>query len=209
MKSIMQEASSIMKAIEKGWEAAGKPKEFSIKVFEDAKKNFIGMTTQSAKVAIFFNEHVAFKDAKTFEKSQKKQERKPHLEQQKRVHPPQVQHPASAQRKFESQKPPSPQEPRQHEQPRPQERSQTVWQPDMISQANEWMKETLKSLDKENLSFTTTADSYQLRFTFNEPVIPDQEKERHLFRNLSFLLLCSLKRNYKRPLRGFKVVLTR
>ncbi|MBI2775606.1 hypothetical protein HYX58_06365 [Candidatus Dependentiae bacterium] len=214
MKSIMQEASSIMKAIEKGWEAAGKPKEFSIKVFEEAKKNFIGMTTQSAKVGIFFNEHTAFRDARTPDKNQKRPERKPQFEQPKRQHPATqpVQHPASQQRRFESQRPPAIQEQRQTEaqQQRTLEpRSQNVWQPDMIEQANGWMKETLQTLNKENVSFNTTTDNYQLRFTFNSPVIEDVERERHLFRNLSFLLLCSLKRSYKRPLRGFKVVLTR
>jgi len=55
MKSIMQEASSVIKAIEKGWETAGKPKQFSVTVFEEPKKNFIGMTVQSAKVGIFFD----------------------------------------------------------------------------------------------------------------------------------------------------------
>ena len=40
MKSIMEEASSIMEAIQKGWERAGKPQEFSVKVFEDAQTAF-------------------------------------------------------------------------------------------------------------------------------------------------------------------------
>src|SRR5271170_272826 len=56
MKSLIEEASSVAKAVEKGWVEAGKPQEFSIKVFEEATKNFIGMTTKSAKVAIFYDE---------------------------------------------------------------------------------------------------------------------------------------------------------
>jgi len=56
MKSIMQEASSIAKAIEQGWIKAGKPLEFTVKVYEEAQKNFIGFTTKSAKIAILFNE---------------------------------------------------------------------------------------------------------------------------------------------------------
>lgn len=57
MKSIMQEASSIAKAIEQGWIKAGKPVEFTVKVYEEAQKNFLGFTTKSAKIAILFNEH--------------------------------------------------------------------------------------------------------------------------------------------------------
>ena len=56
MKSIMEEASSIMKAIEKGWASAGQPKEFTIKVYEEPQKNFLGMTTRPAKIGIFFTE---------------------------------------------------------------------------------------------------------------------------------------------------------
>lgn len=59
MKSIMQEASSIAKAIEQGWIKAGKPVEFTVKVYEEAQKNFIGFTTKSAKIAILFNEHAS------------------------------------------------------------------------------------------------------------------------------------------------------
>ena len=56
MKSLIEEASSISKAIEKGWIRAGKPRNFSIKIYEEAEKNFFGMTTKSAKVAIVFDE---------------------------------------------------------------------------------------------------------------------------------------------------------
>lgn len=54
MKSLIEEASTITKAVEKAWVRAGKPSEFTIKVFEEPKYNFLGMTTKSAKVAIFF-----------------------------------------------------------------------------------------------------------------------------------------------------------
>ena len=60
MKSIMEEASSIIKAIEKGWISAGQPKEFTVKILEEPQRNFIGMTVRSAKIGIFFSdEHVA------------------------------------------------------------------------------------------------------------------------------------------------------
>ena len=57
MKSIIEEASSISKAIENGWLKAGKPKEFSVKIFEEPKKNFFGITIKSAKIGIFFSDN--------------------------------------------------------------------------------------------------------------------------------------------------------
>lgn len=56
MKSIIQEGSSIAKAIEQGWIRAGKPESFTIKVLEEAEKNFIGLTKRSAKVALYYTE---------------------------------------------------------------------------------------------------------------------------------------------------------
>lgn len=56
MRSIIHEASSIAKAIEQGWIKAGKPQEFSVKVFEEAETNFLGFTTRKAKVGIFFKD---------------------------------------------------------------------------------------------------------------------------------------------------------
>ena len=54
MKSIICEASTMMKAVEQGWIKAGKPTEFSVKVFEQPQRNFFGLTTSLAKIGIFF-----------------------------------------------------------------------------------------------------------------------------------------------------------
>jgi len=56
MKSIVEEASSILKAIEKAWNRAKQPKDFSIKVFEKEVKNFFGFTKKPAKVGLFYTE---------------------------------------------------------------------------------------------------------------------------------------------------------
>ncbi len=53
MKSIIQEASTLSKAIQKGWIKAGKPTLFSIKIMQEPSKNFIGMTMQTAKIVVF------------------------------------------------------------------------------------------------------------------------------------------------------------
>ncbi len=57
MKSLIEEATSVEKAIEKAWTRAGKPHTFSVKIFEEPEKNFFGfLTKKSAKVGIFFDE---------------------------------------------------------------------------------------------------------------------------------------------------------
>lgn len=56
MKSIIEEASSIIKAIEKGWASAGKPSEFTVKILEQPAYNFLGFNTKPAKISFFFDD---------------------------------------------------------------------------------------------------------------------------------------------------------
>lgn len=91
MKSLIEEASTITKAVEKAWVRAGKPVEFTIKVFEEPKYNFLGMTTKSAKVAIFFKST----DFEASTPHDKKEARSTHKElptKQKSPRPSQDQH---------------------------------------------------------------------------------------------------------------------
>lgn len=81
MKSVIQESSSVFKAIEQGWEKAGKPHEFTVKILQEAKKNFLGMTLSNAKVAIFFGEPIA-----THQKTPSQDYRQRQQSQQARMH---------------------------------------------------------------------------------------------------------------------------
>ncbi|KKQ33419.1 MAG: hypothetical protein US49_C0001G0099 [candidate division TM6 bacterium GW2011_GWF2_37_49] len=54
MKSMLREASSITKAIEKAWIESGKPAEFTIKILEKGEKNFLGMSKRPAIVSITY-----------------------------------------------------------------------------------------------------------------------------------------------------------
>lgn len=55
MRSILQEAPSIPKAIEKAWNEAGRPQEFSVKVFDVGERNFLGFTKRPAVVSLIFD----------------------------------------------------------------------------------------------------------------------------------------------------------
>lgn len=54
MKSLLKEASSIMKAIEKAWSEAGKPDVFTIKVFAPEQRNIFGFVKHPATVSILY-----------------------------------------------------------------------------------------------------------------------------------------------------------
>jgi predicted RNA-binding protein Jag len=51
MKSILQEGSSVFKAVEQAWSTAGKPQEFTVRVLETESRNFFGITTKPAIIS--------------------------------------------------------------------------------------------------------------------------------------------------------------
>jgi predicted RNA-binding protein Jag len=204
MKSIVEEASSVVKAIEKGWVQAGKPQEFSIKVFEAEQKNFLGMTTKSAKIAIFYGEqrvnnarHEAHdrRTSSTNQQHPRKQARPAHQPKARDFAP----EPA-------------------HEQARPAARAHTpaqvqertpkeAWTDEMVKSAEHWLRDTLRLMNLSHRSFTTESKNYYLKFNFNGPLIDDAERERLLFRSLAHLVMQTLRNKFKKGFRGFKIIL--
>ena len=213
MKSIMEEASSIIKAIEKGWANAGNPKEFTIKVFEEPQKNFIGMTVRPAKIGIFFHENAP---QKTGEPQQKR--RRPDQERHKQSENVNKEIPARTQRQPVA---PAREAPKKEMRMQPQERiarnegapaemeqrQGPIWSDEMIATIQEWLTQLLPLMGVEANSFAIHADHFHLKVDFNKDVVADKSREKYVFASLSHLLLTMLKRHYKRPLKGYKIVL--
>lgn len=199
MKSIMQEASSVAKAIEKAWISAGRPQEFSVKVFEEAKKNFIGFTTQSAKIGLFFNEKSS-SPRDHGEHGREKAQAKNQANARNPIHP----------KKHESliKKNESPSFAKEeHDEHAGEDR--VIWTPDMVEKATEWINGTLVAMSLSGISFACNVEHYTLTVTFADALLANSHDEKQLFKSFSFLMLQALKRTFKRPLRGFKISLTR
>lgn len=78
MKSIMEEASSISKAIETAWNRAGQPAEFTVKILELPQTSFFGLkTSKSAKIAFLFNEATTSVKAKDHSSQQRQSQQRP------------------------------------------------------------------------------------------------------------------------------------
>lgn len=287
MKSVIQEASSIAKAVEQGWEKAGKPKEFSIKILEEPLKNFFGFTKRSAKVALFFDDakqhHQATgqqrqprqqqsryrSDQRRSERperqsSQESQQAQPRQQQsrepreqreqrqsreqrpqnqsqqreQRQSREQQIREPREAQPQREQQVR-EPREPQQREQLQPRERENREqqprehrenrepreprepresrefqheeltpqWTPAMMDYTKAWINETLDSMDLKNISFAIEPSDMHLRVIFYDNVVPDPNQEKKLFASFSTLIYEALKKEFKLPLRGHKIVL--
>lgn len=209
MKSIMHEASSIGKAIEQGWEKAGKPKEFSVKILEEAQKNFIGLTKRSAKIALLFDEkYTKHETVKAPTKNAPK-----HAQMRKEApkeHKESVQHKqAPVKPAHQAQEKPAKQVPQSAETPKRQQKQfAPLWNDEMVAVAREWVDGTLKTMDIAHGGFTVQPQNFHLRIVFKKPVIADANKEKQLFASFSTLILETLKGKFRLGLRGHKIVLT-
>ncbi|MCX5922759.1 MAG: hypothetical protein NTX86_05550 [Candidatus Dependentiae bacterium] len=203
MKSIMEEASSIAKAIEKGWARAGKPQEFTVKVFEEAEKNFIGLTTKPAKIGLFFQEQPtyqtnnkpSFKERPQQQPQSQPQARKP---QPQRPQPSQFSQPAQPQ--VREDQPFADKQAKKHP-------TSSPWNDELVAAAQEWVKDSLRILNLENIQFTVEVDRYALKLNFAGQITQGGEKEKTLFRSWAYLIMQALRQKFKRPLKGLKVIL--
>ena len=234
MKSIMEQASSIMKAIEKAWSSANNPKEFSVKIFEKEEKNFFGMTTKPAKIGIFFSDKPLSHQEKPTHKAatiEIKEQQRPEIKEQ--THKPQQQKPAAHPNKqYQPVKPAAcdnknQQQKRveikplrketakptiqQHHQPTESTRQTTpaTWSNELVDATTSWMKQTLSLMNMQSTDFSSNIDEKILKITFVKPLIDNPILEKQLFRSLAHLVMSSLRNRYKQAIKDLKVILIR
>ena len=203
MKSIVEEASSIAKAIENGWIRAGKPQEFTIRIFEEPEKNFLGFTKKPAKVGLFYKETVIQQSGR---RDIKRQQHRAQMPQKPVLEKTQPQRAQPAQKNIPIQKQPAVIQQSQ-QQPSEQQR-QPKWTPQLIDGSKDWLHTILKTIDKNSVPFSVEQKQYFLTIRFSQAIINDKRKEQLLFKNWSHLLLQSLRHRFKRGLRGYKIIIT-
>jgi len=240
MKSILQEASTIAKAVEQGWKEAGEPAEFSVKILELPQRNFIGLTTRSAKIAFMF--HGSFqKTQETSQKTQTTTAPKPYTPREKREFTPSpapqrqpqpssyekapaekpsvqssvltTQKPVSQVKKspFEAQKPVREVESKADAfgaDSEVRKRPEGLWNEDIALFSRDWLEKVFIYMDRPDITFTIESQSFYLRITLSSPVFTDEGQEKHLLASLSSLMFATIKKHFRKALRGHKIVLT-
>lgn len=236
MKSIMEQASSIMKAIEKAWNSAENPKEFTVKIFEKEEKNFFGMATKPAKVGIFFSEKHTTHDKYHSNHDRQQQKCRPEhkesaqkttltsrqkaapVRQQKQTTQSkeqltalQVPHHESTKKPLaaEKQKTPPHTKPTTHQTGQPTQKISAAWSDAMVGITQEWINRTLSLMNVSNPGFTTEIANRNLKIMFIKPLVENPVVEKQLFRSFAHLIIASLRNQYKQEIKDLKVVLIR
>lgn len=194
MKSIIEEASSISKAIENGWVRAGCPQEFTVRVFEQATGGFLGFFKKPAKIGIFFQEIETVVPGKT------RQAPRPEYRAAKE---PFKQKPECKDQQFEQQA-------RQNSPIKgsSEQSSQPRWSPEMIENCKQWISNISSVVTQKKLNCTVTPNQYILNIVLSGKILDDKKREQILLKSWSQLLLQVLRNRYKRGLRGYKIVIT-
>lgn len=194
MKSIVEEASTLERAIAQAWKRAGNPKKFTITIFQEAEKNFFGMTTLPAKIGFMYEESAA-----VAQKVQpKKAPEKVHPEVQVQQRKPVVKNQRPLQQPQESVEP--------QEQVEKKDNGR-FWTPEMIDAANQWLKDVLSIAGKSDASFNIKASRYHLKIQFDQPVFTDSKREKAFFRSCALLIMQAQRALFKKSLKFHKIIL--
>ncbi len=200
MKSMFQEASSIQKAVEKAWEGAGRPQEFSIKVLETEVKNFWGMTTKPAIVSISYNLKKTVKK-RSFPKKRENVVDKP---KQKKAR---VGFVSDVKENKKILKDVNPKAETRTKKPVPQKKEQPVaWNKDLINDATTWIKE-MTGFMVDNVNVDIKIDQRILNINLDKKILRDGDDEKLFFISLSHLLMQFLRKKHKRKFINYYLII--
>jgi hypothetical protein len=200
MKSMLHEAATVAKAIEKAWTDSGKPSEFTIKIHEMGEKNFLGFNKRPAIISIIYDprcQAIPTPSEKKVTQPLPRQER-PSQQQGMRERVDQ----RRRQQVYEK-RPPVVTRPVQESIVPPVE----AWTPELVSDVEQWFKEAVGLLEIQT-SYTTRIDRRALYFIFERGIFSSPDEDRQLFASLSHLLVQFLKKKHKKKLRGYHLVIS-
>ncbi len=192
MKSIVEEASTITKAIDAAWQRADKPEEFSVRIFEHPQRNFFGFTVKSAKVGIFFQETRKHHEARKNQRNEQRNESQ-RVENKSRT-PKKVQKQEVVEKVVAK--------------PAQEKKETDFWTDAMVGYAKQWLIGLFDVLQLGDVSFNVEPQKYHLKVMLNKPALADADKSRAFYRSCSYLLLQALRNTCKRPLKGYKIIVT-
>lgn len=212
MKSIIEEASSVSKAIEKGWTRAGKPKNFSVKIYEEAEKNFFGLTTRSAKIALIFDEKtvqtVPEKPVSLAHQNNTKKIDTTRTHGHKQISGQPVRQPSTtpaAKDKDVRKKTAS----LEQEPVNQSVADQSVISEKIKTSLGAWIKDALVIMRIPETRFDLETEGQTIRIVFAKSLLSDDNQEKALFKSFSYLALTTLRTKFKKGLRGLKLIFTK
>jgi len=220
MKSLIEEASTIGKAIEKAWERAGKPEHFSVKICENPEYGFLGITKKYGKVVFFFEDASSQNlHNKKFQQQEKKIEKDLHQNtknKKSRTHEAVIKNEGSHSRpttviKTTKEinsilKESNENLPKKAIKKYPQE---YAWTEPMIDYVRNSIIQTVHLLERTDVSFNLKNEQQNLTVVFNGLLVHEPSKEHAFYKHFAHLLITALRTKFKTEFKHLRLVLSR
>ena len=229
MKSILHEASTISGAINKAWLEADKPEEFSVRIYEQGHKGFLGMWSKKAVISLIFeprkvetknqsryNNRPRYQDNKRYDNSRVDNSRADNSRadnsrvdnsrvDNSRVDNPRVDNSRSYSSRSDNSRVDNSND--RYNSDRSANSDYGVWDTAATDHVRDSLIEITKimNIDKK---FSCRIDRHLLRIEFEKPIFSAPSEERMLFASYAFILMQFLKRKFKRGLRGCRIAIS-
>ncbi len=199
MKSILQESSSIAKAVEKAWQHAGMPAEFSVKVLDKGEKNFLGFSKKPAIISFSYPAPEERKQDTHRREGEKARVQRPAFQAKNKE--------VASQVKAENSKPKS-----RVQEPSFQENQEVVseWSTEIVQELVEKAKYLLKEMWEKQVEVEHELRGDELNISYKHPLgqHPEEEQAKILHASMSYILFQHLKRKHKKQFKGLRLHVT-
>ena len=185
MKSMLQEAPTVLKAIEKAWRSCGEPEEFTIKVLEHEKKSFWGTIKKPAVISIVYEAGRAHEKItpEPFKREKIEAPKQPEIKRRE--------------------------EEKRSVQAAPVMKKQEIaygWTKEFINDVTFWLKE-ITSIMGFKINFNLKVDQKILNIYLDQSILQEKEDEKMFFISISHLLMQFLKRKYKKKFNNYYLII--
>ncbi len=178
MRSVFQEDVTVAKAIEKAWESAGKPVEFTVRIHDIGERGFLGFSKKPAVISLLFDPKlqtveetvVASKGIVT----KKKKNLKGESERSKM---------GKARRGTKS----------------------AMWDEELLKDVEIWLNDIFSIL-RLKVSYKFQVTKKMLRINFLTSILPNSDDESSFISSAIYLLMQFLKKKHKRKLDGYQIL---
>lgn len=204
MRSLLVQASSVEKAVEKAWVSAGMPTEFTIKILDFGEKGFLGITKKQAIVSIIYEpqKQTAVSTVKK-QRTQEVTKRTPRRQYPKR----------QGRREQDKRTPRAKAKPKQTDRQQQQQQQQKerperrFWSDSMTDELSSWITDISKIIGIQT-PIKAQANKKALTVTFDGYALANKDEEKLLFSSLSYLLIQCMKKKHKKKYQGYQLIVT-
>lgn len=227
MKSLVEEAQTVGKALEKAWERAGMPTSFTVTVYETPEYGFLGFVKKNAKIGLVFNDNEHKNPENTKKKKhdtydmQKKAKQKPIENKANQNHEKHKDSVGDEQKDnlFKSKTATANTNEKAHGTSHmnvaviPEHSvaatSSFTWTDTMTNHVKTMVQDGLRLMGKETVAFSLQPEATILKVIFYGELVQHQAEQVAFFKNFAHLIVVSLRVHFKTEFKNLRLVLAR